>query len=144
MNGIAPRATAYDHEFVEMRVVSMLQEVLEAIRVVAENDDSLTDKEHALACYLTFYRQIDECVWEIPSASKLKSKHRTAKRALRAMLERMKTVNLADEFDNDGIQEPTMLAFGELAIEFIEVTHKIMLDATRQFARDSIVKAFAP
>ena len=143
MNGIALRPTAYDHEFVESRVVVMLKELIGAIGVVAEASDSLSEEEHALACYLTFYRQIDACASEIPAASKLKSKHRTVKRALKSMLERMKSGNLAEEFDGDGIQNATMMAFGELAIEFIEVVHKVMLDATRQYARDSIVKAFS-
>lgn len=143
MNTIALRPTAYDHEFVEARVVVMLQELLGAIGVVAENDDTLSEEEHALACYLTFYRQIEQCLEEIPPASRLKGKHRTAKRALRAMLSRMKVSNVADEFDGDGIGEPTMLAFGELAIEFIETIHKVMHDDTRQYARDAVVKVFA-
>ena len=142
MPGIALRQTAYDHEFVEARIVVMLQELLSAIGVVAENDESLTEEEHALACYLTFYRQVDQCVSEIPAASRLKGKHRTTKRALRGMLKRMEAADLPAEHDADGVQQPTMLAFGELAIEFIETVHKVMHDETRQYARDAVVKAF--
>ena len=142
MNGIALRPGAYDHEFVEGRVVVMLKELISAIAVAAANDDALTEGEHALACYLTFYQQIDSCANEIPPASKLKSKHRTAKRLFKSMLKKMKDVPLADEHDGDGINNATSLDFAQLAIDFIESTHKVMLDTTRQYARDSIVKAF--
>ena len=70
------------------------------------------------------------------------AKHRTAKRALRGMLKRMGSTDLPAEYDADGVQQPTMLAFGELAIEFIETVHKVMHDETRQYARDAVVKAF--
>ena len=140
---VALRPTAYDHDFVEGRIVVMLDELLKAIGVVAENDESLTEEEHALACFITFSRQIHACVDEIPPASKLKGKHRTAKRALKAMLSRIKDHNLAEEHDDGGLNQTTMLAFGELAIDFLETIHKVMLDDTRQWARDAVVKEFA-
>lgn len=143
MSGIALRPGAYDHEFVEQRVVVMLQELLNAIGVVAENDDALTEEEHALACYLTFYMQIEQCVSEIPPASRLKGKHRTTKRLLRSMLKRMKATDIAEEHDSGTLGQPAMLAFGDLAIDFIESVHKVMHDDTRQYARDSIVKGFS-
>ena len=140
---IALRPTAYDHEFVEGRVVVLLQELLDAIGVVAGGSEKMTEEEHALACYLTFYRHIDACVSEIPPASKLKGKHRVVKRVMRSMLKRMKAVNVAEEFDGDGIKAETTTAFGELAIEFIETVHKVMLDNTRQYAREALARSFS-
>tara|TARA_R110000824_G_scaffold103783_4_gene246466 strand:- start:3221 stop:3652 length:432 start_codon:yes stop_codon:yes gene_type:complete len=140
---VALRPTAYDHDYVEGRIVVMLDELLKAIGVVAGNDESLTEEEHALACYLTFNRHIHACVVEIPAASRLKGKHRTAKRALRSMLSQIKDHNLAVEHDGGGLEQATMLAFGELAIDFLETIHKVMLDDTRQYARDAVVKEFS-
>lgn len=142
MNGIALKPGAYDHEFVETRVVVMLQELLAAIAVAAIGDETLTEAEHALACFLTFYRQIDQCVDEVPQASRLKGKHRTVKRLMRSMLSKMKDMGLAEEHDAGGVSEASAADFAQLAIDFIETTHKVMLDSTRQYARDAMVKGF--